>query len=495
MAVGNPPAAYQWQFNGINLTDSGRITGSQSNCLVVANAQVGDVGLYQVVVTNAYFSVTSAAATLEVNEAPAVLVQPQSQNVPLGATDTVAVITSGWPPPGYQWRYDGTNLADSARITGSQSNALSIANALASDAGNYDVIITNAYGSITSAVAVLKVPSQAPPPTNVAPTVIWAQAGGGPVSALGALDEIDWAAADGRGGLYAAGVFSQYARFGDIEMSAPPGYRNFFLVKYDASGKAVWGKNGAYDGAGADDYNTAITGLAASPDGGVVAVGYGLAPATIDGQLVDMDSNTNIAAGCPECAKYGPLQSFAFLVKYDANGTRLWFHTIYSYSIDSNLAIDALGNILLVEHLAGVADIDGQPIHVGFSSPSALDYNSPEYLLRFDSTGQFQALKTIMTPGDPNELIDQIGGGVDVDAEGNLYVTGHFIAPGGLGIGTYTLNFGSISLSATRPRRHGHKFLFHCQTGRDWRRPVGQARRLPGSQGRWGRRGLCGPKG
>ncbi len=143
MAVGNPPpAAYQWQFNGTNLTDNGRITGSQSNCLVVANLQVGDAGLYQVVVTNAYFSMTSAAATLEVNQAPVVLVPPQSQNVPLGATDTVAVIASAWPPPGYQWRYDSANLADSARITGAQSSALIIAGALAGDAGNYDVIIT-----------------------------------------------------------------------------------------------------------------------------------------------------------------------------------------------------------------------------------------------------------------------------------------------------------------------------------------------------------------
>ncbi len=271
-------------------------------------------------------------------------------------------------------------------------------------------------------------------------------------------------------------MFSQSARFGDIEVSAPPGYRNFFLVKYDASGKAVWGKSGAYDGAGAHDYNTGITGLAASPDGGVVAVGYGLAPATIDGQFVDTDSNPNIAAACPECAMYGQLKWFAFLVKYDANGTRLWFHTIYSYSIDSHLAIDALGNILLVEHLAGVADIDGQPIHVGFSSPSALDYNGPEYLLHFDSAGQFQGLKTIMTPGDPNELIDQIGG-VDVDAEGNLYVTGHFIAQGGLGIVTYTLNVGSVSLSVTDPNDLGTNFYFTAKldaTGAGlWVKPVG----------------------
>src|SRR5436309_11733168 len=62
--------------------------------------------------------------------APTILVQPQSQIVPLGAGDTVTVIATGEvdaPPPSYQWRFNRTNLADSAHITGTHSNTMAIA--------------------------------------------------------------------------------------------------------------------------------------------------------------------------------------------------------------------------------------------------------------------------------------------------------------------------------------------------------------------------------
>ena len=61
---------YQWQFNGANLSDNGRITGSLSNALTITNAQLSDVGSYQVVVTNAYGAVTSSVAMLMIGALP-----------------------------------------------------------------------------------------------------------------------------------------------------------------------------------------------------------------------------------------------------------------------------------------------------------------------------------------------------------------------------------------------------------------------------------------
>src|SRR5207244_698868 len=52
-ATGTAPLAYQWQFNGSNLSDSTHISGSQSNVLVIAGVQFSDEGAYRVVVTNA----------------------------------------------------------------------------------------------------------------------------------------------------------------------------------------------------------------------------------------------------------------------------------------------------------------------------------------------------------------------------------------------------------------------------------------------------------
>jgi hypothetical protein len=70
-AYGTLPLAYQWQFNGANLADNGRITGSQSsNVLTIAKAQAGDAGGYQVVVSNGSGSITSSVASLVVGTLP-----------------------------------------------------------------------------------------------------------------------------------------------------------------------------------------------------------------------------------------------------------------------------------------------------------------------------------------------------------------------------------------------------------------------------------------
>jgi hypothetical protein len=55
--------AYQWQMNGGNLTDNGRITGSGGSVLTIPGAQLADSGNYQVSITNA-FNHESAAKSI-----------------------------------------------------------------------------------------------------------------------------------------------------------------------------------------------------------------------------------------------------------------------------------------------------------------------------------------------------------------------------------------------------------------------------------------------
>ena len=57
----------------------------------------------------------------------------------------------GYPMPSYQWRWHGTNLA---RATAS---SLAIPSVLNVNEGPYDVVMTNSYGSVTSALATLTV--------------------------------------------------------------------------------------------------------------------------------------------------------------------------------------------------------------------------------------------------------------------------------------------------------------------------------------------------
>lgn len=70
-----------------------------------------------------------------------------------------SVVALGLAPLSYQWSFNGGNLTDNGHIIGSQTNVLAIANAMGSDAGNYQVIVTNSLGSATSSVAVLIVGS------------------------------------------------------------------------------------------------------------------------------------------------------------------------------------------------------------------------------------------------------------------------------------------------------------------------------------------------
>jgi hypothetical protein len=79
------------------------------------------------------------------------------------------VIAGGQPPFGYNWLCNGTNLASSGNVSGITSSLLTLTAVTTNNAGNYSVVVTNNYGSITSSVASLTVvfpPAIVVPPTN-----------------------------------------------------------------------------------------------------------------------------------------------------------------------------------------------------------------------------------------------------------------------------------------------------------------------------------------
>jgi hypothetical protein len=91
---------------------------------------------------------------------PVITMQPTNQTVVVGQTATFAVSANGTPPLSYQWMFNTTN------ITGATNAVLILANAQFTNAGSYSVLVTNAYGSITSSNALL---------TVLAPVIITAQ--------------------------------------------------------------------------------------------------------------------------------------------------------------------------------------------------------------------------------------------------------------------------------------------------------------------------------
>jgi len=87
---------------------------------------------------------------------PIILVQPANRTVPVGGTAIFNVTAGGIPPFTFQWRFNGANLA------GAIQPSLVLSNVQPAQAGNYSVVVANAGGSVTSAVAVLSINLPAP---------------------------------------------------------------------------------------------------------------------------------------------------------------------------------------------------------------------------------------------------------------------------------------------------------------------------------------------
>ena len=91
--------------------------------------------------------------------APTITSQPASQLVAPGGSAVFQVTAVGSLPLSYQWQLNGTNLSDSGGVTGSATAALTVAGVSPAATGSYTAVVSNGYGTATSAVATLSLPS------------------------------------------------------------------------------------------------------------------------------------------------------------------------------------------------------------------------------------------------------------------------------------------------------------------------------------------------
>ena len=146
--AGSGSFTYQWRKDGVNLTDGGNISGVTNTSMNISGVLRSDEGGYDIICSNVFGIVNSTVATLTVID-PAVNVSPVSQIGVLGGSVLFSVGAAGTGQLTYQWRKNGVVLA------GETNNSLSLADLQASDAGNYDAIVTGTYGSATSTPALL----------------------------------------------------------------------------------------------------------------------------------------------------------------------------------------------------------------------------------------------------------------------------------------------------------------------------------------------------
>jgi len=265
---------------------------------------------------------------------------------------------------------------------------------------------------------------------NGSPDILWAREGGGP-PVRSAWDQANAAAGDGKGGVYITGVFFQYAQYGALEMTSSNTGQAFFLVKYDASGQAVWEHHSTagYAAYGQD--------AVATPDGGVVIAGAFSTPATFDGEIVVPRGPYGIGAYPNQ-----QTSSCYFVARYDADGNRLWIHFAHGYGVgepsEARVAVDPDGNVYLTSAYFQVLDFEGQILAVDQGGPLA----NGGFVAKYDAAGQWQWAQLASSTIGGYELIT----GFATDAEENLYISGTFSDVSS--DATNTMTFGSVTLTA-----------------------------------------------
>jgi hypothetical protein len=81
---------------------------------------------------------------------PTILMPPQTQTAENGCVVNLAARVTGYPPPTYQWFFNGNAIAGC-------TNRLCLSGIQASNVGAYTLVVSNACGAVTSAPAMLNV--------------------------------------------------------------------------------------------------------------------------------------------------------------------------------------------------------------------------------------------------------------------------------------------------------------------------------------------------
>ena len=146
-AASDQPMNYQWYRNQTNLVANGANPTFTAQDVSLAN----DQDTFNVVVSNSLGSVTSVLATLTVDSPPTIISGPSNLTLTVGASGNFSVTATGTQPMTYQWQFNGVSKV------GFNNTNYPINNAQLTDAGSYNVVISNRFAVLTSAPAILTV--------------------------------------------------------------------------------------------------------------------------------------------------------------------------------------------------------------------------------------------------------------------------------------------------------------------------------------------------
>jgi hypothetical protein len=234
---------------------------------------------------------------------------------------------------------------------------------------------------------------------------------------------------DSTGNVYVAGWWNGTEVFdgsgsSDVRTSA---HDNYFLTKYNASGRYVWTKTFDTSAANSSAYGM---GVAVDSTGNVYVTGQWQGTVRFDG-VGGTDSKTTTA------------DFNTFLTKYSANGvydyTKVFYAASGSGSNGNSVATDGNGNIYLGSYWKGAVVFDGPS-----GTDSKTNPNNDSAVTKYNADGSYGWTRVMdsSTAGAQAEGTSQVA----VDASGSIYAAGgwqglvKFDGLGGSVIGTSANN-------------------------------------------------------
>lgn len=146
-AYGAPPLHYQWQFDGVDLSDSGSFGGTQTPELTLNAPTFADSGDFSLVVSNAHGMVTNGVSQVLIT--PIIGWGDNAANqlqVPAGLTDVIAVSAGG--EHSLALRLDGHVVAWGLNASGQTNVPSTVENAVAIAAGGTHSVALLADGRV-----------------------------------------------------------------------------------------------------------------------------------------------------------------------------------------------------------------------------------------------------------------------------------------------------------------------------------------------------------
>jgi hypothetical protein len=252
-----------------------------------------------------------------------------------------------------------------------------------------------------------------------AQTLAWAKSWGSPSTIFPEVGNA--IAVDGSGNACTIGSYSGIVDFdpgpGTFTLSSAGGSIDIFISKVDASGNFMWAKTLGGSGSGEEGF-----GITTDAAGNVYATGY-----------FQGSSDFDPGPGTFTLTSVGFYD--VFVIKLDAAGNFVWAKNFgntglgndYGYAIKA----DAPGNVYVTGIFNATADFDPGAGTTNLTSAGSDDI----FISKFDAAGNFMWAKNM------GGTSSDISRSIDIDAAGNIYLSGNFKGTTDLdpGVGTYTL--------------------------------------------------------